>query len=1081
MIPGVEQTMDQYSYMMLRFGFRVLRQVALMTCVVGLARVLRAQEDVAQPPASIDETDQAVIETASKAGNKISFNRDIRPILSDHCFACHGFDAKNRQADLRLDTPAGALSETSGSPAIVPGQLEESPLWLRINESDAALRMPPPESHKELTAAQIELIKRWIEAGASYQKHWALERPVVVPVPSVLPDSGNPIDAFLLVRLQEHGLTMLAEADRRTLIRRVAFAVTGLPPTPADVETYLLDRSPAAYERMVDRYLASPHYGEEMARHWLDLVRYGDTHGLHLDNERQMWSYRDWVVDSFNRNLPYDQFTIDQLAGDLVTNPTMEQLIATGYNRCNVTSSEGGSIDAELLYRYAVDRASTTMSSWMGLTGGCAVCHDHKFDPISQKEFYSMYAFFNSAADPAMDGNALLTDPIMKLERPEHRLKLADWDQQIAARQQALDSLALQVVYADPAEAASRPAEVSLETVWMDDEFPPSGQLQASPGAPTKFVSAEGGEPVFSGQSSLQRIDTGLAQDVWEHAQTPLPIPIQGQIFAYVWLDPSDSPKSIMLQFYKDGWNHRAVWGDYQAIDWGAINTTERVLMGPLPAAGMWVRLEVPIQSVGLTAGDSLTGFALTQFGGKLNWDKVGVQGIANPVSDPAQSFQAWRQQAIGKDTPGLATELNALLKMGPGSPLPPADLDRLRAYYLQSVCVETTPQFAEPIAELKKLQSERQAFFDAIPSTFVYRDLPQPRESFIMLRGQYDQPGEKVEPNVPEVLPPLTKANPAGMATRLDLARWLFTPEHPLTARVAVNRFWQQFFGTGLVKTSGDFGSQGDAPSHPELLDWLALNFQEGNWDVKQLVRLLVTSAAFRQDVHVNSEVYSLDPENRWYARGPRLRLDAEQIRDNALFVSGLMRLQMGGPGVKPYQPANVWEPVGFAGSNTRNYQQDKGDALYRRSLYAFYKRTAPPPFMMNFDAPNREQSCTRRERSNTPLQALQLMNDVQHVEAARTLAQRMLVSGGVDARNRIAFAYQLVLTREPADEEIQIIEQQLQSHLERYRQSPAEAEKLVALGESQRLQTLDPAELAAYTLVANLILNLDETLNRN
>jgi hypothetical protein len=384
-------------------------------------------------------------------------------------------------------------------------------------------------------------------------------------------------------------------------------------------------------------------------------------------------------------------------------------------------------------------------------------------------------------------------------------------------------------------------------------------------------------------------------------------------------------------------------------------------------------------------------------------------------------------------------------------------------------------------LAKLKQLQADRQAFYDAIPSTFIYHDLPKARESFVMLRGQYDQPGERVEPNVPAVLPPMVKQNPDAPATRLDLARWLVAPEHPLTARVAVNRFWQQFYGMGLVKTSGDFGSQGDPPSHPELLDWLALNFQEHEWDIKQLVRLLVTSAAFRQNVTVDPVTYELDPENRLYARGPRLRLDAEQIRDNALFVSGLINLQMGGPGVKPYQPANIWEPVGFAGSNTRFYQRDQGDALYRRSLYTFFKRTAPPPFMVNFDAPNREQSCTGRERSNTPLQALQLMNDVQHIEAARVLAQRMLTEGGDDFAGRIQFAYQLILVRDPVPEEIEVLGQQLQTHTTRYQQNPADADKLLALGDSPRPESLDSAELAAYTLVANLLLNLDETLNRN
>ena len=1012
---------------------------------------------------------------------EVTFNRDIRPILSDFCFACHGLDAKHREADLRLDVAEEALADRGGTRAIAPGDLENSLIWQRITESDVDLRMPPAESHKQLSAAQIELIKTWIEQGATYQKHWAYEAPQPVTIPEVPAARSNPVDAFVDVRLQQLGWQRAPQADRRTLVRRVAFALTGLPPTVAETETFLRDRSPDAYERMVERYLASPHFGEEMARHWLDLVRYADTHGLHLDNERQTWAYRDWVVDAFNRNQPFDQFTVEQLAGDLLPTPTLEQLIATGYNRCNVTTSEGGSIDAELTYRYAVDRASTTIATWMGLTGGCAVCHDHKFDPISQREFYSMYAFFNSAADPAMDGNALLTQPVLKLERPEHAARLAEWDQQIAVQQRALDAQTAALVYHDPANADPPPPATPVELLWLDDEFPPGGQLQANPGAPTRFVTVSDGGQVYSGERALQRTDGGLAQDVWDRATSPLVLPAQAVIFAYVWLDPTNPPQTLMLQFHKDGWKHRAVWGDYDAIPWGAAQTTERVQIGSLPTCGEWVRLEVPAETVGLQAGDRLTGFALTQFGGNVFWDKVGVLGTENPAQDTTRSFLAWWRANSGKDVPGLAADLKAIAQDGPDANPADADRQRLQNYYLQTICLETQPQLAEPLGVLNKLKAEREAYYNAIPSTFIFRDLPQPRESFVMLRGAYDKPGEKVEPNVPAILPPLQKANPDAPANRLDLARWLVAPDHPLTARVAVNRFWQQFFGVGLVKSSSDFGSQGEPPSHPELLDWLAVHFRESGWDVKGLVRLLVTSETFRQTSQVGEEGYARDPDNRWLARGPRMRLDAEQIRDNALFVSGLIQLEMGGPGVKPYQPPNIWEPVGFVGSNTRSYTQDHGPALYRRSLYTFFKRTAPPPFLVNFDAPNREQSCTRRERSNTPLQALQLMNDVQHVEAARHLAERILSEGGADGPARIAWTYRRVLARDPAPEELAVIDEQLAKHLARYRAAPEDAEKLLALGEAKRNATLDPAELAAYTLVANMLLNLDETLNRN
>jgi hypothetical protein len=1025
---------------------------------------------------------------------KIGFNKHIRPILSNKCFACHGFDAGHREADLRLDIAEGAFADLGGHAAIVPGNVKASELWRRINATDESEIMPPPESHKEITAEDKALIKAWIEQGAPYQLHWAFEPPVDHPVPEIQtvvgnspseisnlkPEIRNPIDAFLAARLQAEGLTMSPEADKPTLIRRVAFALTGLPPKVTEVDEFVADTSPDAYEKMVERYLASPHYGEEMARHWLDVARYGDTHGLHLDNERQMWAYRDWVVGAFNRNLPFDQFTVEQLAGDLLPNPSVDQLVATGFNRCNVTTSEGGSINEELLFRYAVDRASTTAQTWLGLTAGCAACHDHKFDPITQKEFYSLYAFFNSAADPAMDGNALLTNPVLKLETDASKQKLAEFDQQIAAKSAELQAAVAALDYRDPAELDPPPAPQIVEQVWFDDEFAANGKASHGPGSPTQYITADNGQ-VFSGQKALKRSDEGISQDVWSDASVPLVIPSNAKLFAYVWIDPAKPPKAVMLQYHSNSWRHRAVWGDAAAIDWGAINTEQRLPQGELPTAGTWVKLEVPAELLGLKNGDQLTGFAMTQYGGTVYWDKVGVAGDNNPATDPQRSFKAWWNSVKGKDSKDLPGDLQPLAKAGPEGEHPPEQVAALRAHYLQTICVDSKAQLGDLPAAIKKLQDERTAYHNAIPSTFVFKDLEKPRPSFVMMRGAYDKPGDAVEPGVPAIMPPLKKSSDDARASRLDLARWLVAPENPLTARVTVNRFWQQFFGKGLVKTSYDFGSQGEVPSHPELLDWLALNLQRNNWDVKALVRMLVTSAAFRQQTMVTPALLAKDPDNRLYARGPRFRLDAEQVRDNALAVSGLLNRQLGGVGVKPYQPPNIWEPVGFTGSNTRIYKQDTGDALYRRSLYVFFKRTAPPPFMTNFDAPNREQFCTVRERSNTPLQALQLMNDVQHVEAARVLAERMLTEGGTDAPQRIAFAYRTVLARSPEADELAVIEQQLSNHLQRYSQDAEAAGKLISHGETKPRQELAAPELAAYTLVANMILNLDETVNRN
>ncbi|MCE2809408.1 MAG: DUF1549 domain-containing protein, partial [Planctomycetaceae bacterium] len=566
-----------------------------------------------------------------RAENPISYNRDIRPILADKCFACHGFDEKKREAGLRLDTAEGATFKRDGKSAISPGDLAASLLWERVHATDPDVKMPPPDSHKELTAAEIELLGRWIKEGGQYQKHWSFEPPMVADVPPQTAGGKNSIDAFIGKSLEANRWKLSDQASKSTLIRRVAFTLTGLPPTVEEMEAYLSDESADAYEKMVDRYLQSNRYGEEMARHWLDIARYADTHGLHLDNERQMWAYRDWVVKSFNRNLPFDQFTIEQLAGDLLENPTIDQLIATGFNRCNVTTSEGGSIDAEYYYRYAVDRTSTMASTWLALTAGCAVCHDHKCDPIP----------------------TLLTNPVLKLETDEEKAKLAQYDKRIGELQSKLNLAVAKIVYNDPALSDPKPQASSSEILWMEDDYPAGGNVAGSPGHPTMFVSVDQGEKVLSGKRALKRSDAGLSQDVWGISTVPVSVPVQATLFAHVFIDPANPPKSVMLQYHRNGWLHRAVWGEYDAIPWGTANTPERVHMGPLPKSGEWVRLEVSAEKVGLNAGDNLTGFATTQFGGTVYWDKIGVSGVSDPANDPLRSFVAWWKAAKGKDTAG--------------------------------------------------------------------------------------------------------------------------------------------------------------------------------------------------------------------------------------------------------------------------------------------------------------------------------------------------------------------------------------------------------------------------------------------
>ena len=1013
----------------------------------------------------------------------LSFNEHIRPILSDKCFACHGTDAKHREADRRLDTPEGAYAILEDIQAIKPGDLAGSDAWVRIISKDKDEVMPPPKSHKTLTDQEKAVIKRWIEEGATYQKHWAFEAPVKHDPPKV--DGyrvNNPIDAFIAERLQRDKLPMTGEAGRETLIRRVSLSLTGLPPTIKEVDDFLGDSGDGAYERMVDRYLASPRYGEEMGRLWLDVARYADTHGLHLDNERQMWAYRDWVVRAFNDNLPFDQFTTWQLAGDLLPNSTRDQQIATGFNRCNVTTSEGGSINEEYIFRYAVDRAATSVETWMGLTAGCAVCHDHKYDPISAKEFYSIYAFFHSNADPAMDGNALLTKPTLKLASPEEEAKLKGYDAKLADLQKQIGAKLAEVKYTDPATIQPLPPPKEAETVWIDDDFPKGANVQQNEGTPpTRWITtAQEGGQVQSGQRALVRSSAGTAQDFYEGG-TPFDIPVGARFFFHVYLDPADPPEAVMIQVHRGSWDHRAVWGNAEAIGYGALNTPGRYRAGDLPEASKWTRLEVDVEKLGFKPGDKVNGLSFTLHGGTAYFDQMGVVSRYDATSDPNQSYLAWQKLGQGKDTQGIPAEINKLLKEGPKPDRKPEKEKELLDYYLQQVNTGTKPLFAALVTQRDAVQKEREDFDKAIPQTFIWNDLGKPRDSFIMVRGQYDKPGEKVEPGTPAVLPPLRKANPEGRATRLDFANWLSSPENPLMARVTVNRFWQQFFGIGLVKTSFDFGSQGEPPTHPHLLDWLAITFRENSWDVKKLVKTMVTSATFRAASKTTPDLLRLDPENRLYAHGPRFRLDAEVLRDNALAVGGLLNLEMGGKAVRTYQPPNIWEPVGFVGSNTRDYKQDSGSALYRRSLYCFIKRTAPPPFMSNFDAPNREQSCSRRERSNTPLQALQLMNDVQHFEAARAFAERIIIDGGNSPEERIAYAYRAVLSRRPEAEEAGIVKAAFEKHFARFQQDPEAAKKVIANGESKPRANLAPPEVAAWTLIANLILNLDETVTRN
>lgn len=1005
---------------------------------------------------------------------EIDFARHIRPILSNRCFVCHGPDEGTREADLRLDTKEGALADLGGYHAVVAGKPEESEIFLRISEKDEDMRMPPA-GKEPVSQEEISLIRRWIEAGAVWEDHWAFVKPEEPELPAVKQSEWvrNPIDRFVLARLEEKGLNPKSEADKTTLLRRVTFDLTGLPPTLGEIDAFVADDSPDAYEKVVDRLLASPRYGEHAARYWLDLARYGDTHGLHLDNERSMWLYRDWVIDALNANKPFDEFTIEQLAGDLLAEPTLEQKIASGFNRCNVTTSEGGAINEEFLMRYAVDRVETTGTIWLGLTVGCAVCHDHKFDPISQKEFYELYAFFNSTSEKAMDGNALLPAPILKVPSPEQADQQAKYKTEIAAVEAEIRSAVAKVEYEDPLKEASPEGLERKDFVWIDEALPAGAKPQGDGANPFQLVSLSE-RPVHHGEKVTTRTADGRSQHFFTGAKPELVIGSGDVLFTYVFLDPENLPQEIMLQWNDGSWEHRAYWGE-DAIDWGRADTASRRRLGDLPEVGKWVRLDIPVGKVGLKPRAKVNGWAFTQFDGTVLWDTAGIHTRTPQAGQSYKSQRAW-ELAIGKGE-SLSKALQEILKKKQEE-RSDGEKKQLRGYFLENVYSETRETIRPLQTKRDKLKKKAEVLDKEIPATLVSQELKEPRQAHVMKRGQYDQPGEAVSRDVPAILPPFPGDVPGN---RLGFAQWLVGEENPLPARVTVNRYWQRYFGVGLVKTSEDFGSQGEQPSHPRLLDWLAVEFHRSGWDVKHMQRLIVMSATYRQSSKATPSEYAADPENRLLARGPRFRLDAEAVRDNALSVSGLLVEQTGGPSVKPYQPLGIWKAVGYTSSNTANFKQDHGDALYRRSLYTFWKRTAPPPTLQLLDAPTRETCTARRSRTNTPLAALALLNDVQFFEAARGLAERAMKEAGPGAKERAAYAFRLATARAPSDLETRVLVGQYEAQLAAYRKDVEAAKKVLGVGESSVPEGLDPAELAAWTLVANMLLNLDETMTKN
>jgi len=1009
-------------------------------------------------------------------GESVDYRKQIRQLLSDRCYKCHGPDAAERQAGLRLDLRDGATAKLeSGAIAVVPGDLAASSLIDRIKAADQERRMPPLASGKSLSDAEIRLLESWVAQGADWKDHWSLlriERPELPAAEAAMP--GNPIDRFVAARLAREGLQHSPPADAVTLIRRLTLDLTGLPPTPDEVDAFLNDPSPDAYENVVDRLLKSPRYGEHFGRFWLDAVRYGDTHGLHLDNERSLWPYRDWVIRAFNDNLPFDRFTMEQLAGDLIPNATLDQKIASGFNRCNVSTSEGGSINEEVLVRYAVDRTEALGTVWMGLTLGCAVCHSHKFDPISQKEFYQLYAFFNAAADAAMDGNALLPPPTMKLTSAEFEAQFRAIDEQIAQIKSGIADQLRSYVYEEPVTAADAGTDAGApsEYVWIEDATPPKAKLEGN--SPWEFVT-RGDHPVFSGEKATRRMAAGLSQHFFTGADPGLKVGEGDKLFAYVYLDPANPPKEIMLQWNDGSWEHRVAWGD-DLIPWGAAGTPGRVLAGPLPNVGEWVRLEVEAARVGLQPGATVQGWAFTQHDGTCYWDKAGIVTRTPQAGMGFESLRAWELYEKAQSKSSLPGELQAAIKLDAGQRTP-EQLQKIRDYFLEFIYPGSRAMFEGPHQQLADANKRRADLDGSIPASMVMADMAQPRPTFVLTRGAYDKPGEAVTADVPAVFPRLPAEAPHN---RLGLAQWLIDPAHPLTSRVVVNRFWQQYFGVGLVKTAEDFGAQGDPPTHPELLDWLASEFMQSGWNVKALQKLVVMSMTYRQSSHVRPELLQRDPANELLARGPRFRLDGEVLRDAALFTSGLLVEKQGGRSVRPYQPDGIWEAVAFQGSTTQNYKADSGEGLYRRSLYTFWKRTSPPPSLSTFDAPSRETCTVRRARTNTPLQALVLMNDVQFVEAARKLAERAIAEAPSDSVAAIRAMFRRTTSRLPLADEESVLIRMHGGQRAKFSADPAAAASLLAVGSAPRNETIPADELAAMTMVANLILNLDESVTK-
>ena len=1017
------------------------------------------------------------------ADESINFDRDVRAILSDKCFYCHGPDQEHREADLRLDRQEDAKN------VITAGDPEASEMILRILADDETI-MPPADSKKALTEDEINILVRWVKEGAAWTDHWSFLRPEKKTHPTK--HIEDTIDDFVKKNLPDHKLA--ERASKETLIRRATLDLTGLPPTPDEVDAFLEDTSTKAYEKLIDRLLRSPRYGQRMAIDWLDAARYGDTSVYHADGPRDMWAWRDAIVDAFNLNMPFDEFSINQLAGDLIPNANDQQQLLAGFNRNNGTTDEGGAIAEEYRVEYVVDRVKTTSTVWLGLTMECGQCHDHKYDPISQEDYYRFYAFFNSSSYGGMQTRRGNAAPILQIADPVKEKQLPEKQQALTETKQAIERIENANVEQLTNWLTQQSDNPDQNRTYLDDcliRFPliegEGKEIQANVGENLKGV--------IQGKANWtpSRVDWGLKFDGKNFVDVGAQADFERtDSFSYGgWIKPSKGSGQGAVLAKMDNKNqfrgYDLLTGDspiavHLIHKWPAnavkVNTKKKLV------ADQWQHVMVTYDGT-----SKASGITIYVNGEKWDWnieqdgltetirtEKTLLIGSRHPDSrfkGEIDEVQVYKRLLAPEEVKQLSqiTPIGDLVGIPEDKRSDPQKL-AIKRYFLRqendeySKLEETVVSLNTEITELKK----------PMTSVMIMGEMSNPRDTFILNRGSYDSPTDrKVDPGTPKVLPPMGNDLPKN---RLGLAKWLFQDDHPLTARVAVNRFWQMLFGNGLVSTPEDFGAQGAFPSHPELLDWLAADFRETGWDIKRLIKGMMMSATYQQTSSCSTEIYAADPSNRLLARGSRFRLSGESIRDSALMISGLLIDEFGGPSVKPYQPGGLWAEVGLGGNP--KFVQDHGDKLYRRSLYTYWKRSAPPPSMQIFDAPTREKCTVQRSRTNTPLQALVTLNDVQFVEAARNFAERMITQPANSDSERLQQAFRWTTSRWPTEQETEVLSQILNEARETYTQQTDEAEKLLGVGESKSNGEIPAAERAAWTLVASTLFNLDETLTR-